>query len=104
LMCGGNNHKLHDLCVGVDVWKQQLISLFFFLWLCQCFKLFAMYGCVDMGKNQQRLCEWYDPKRRATWLRFMEWFFIYVILYIKKWIFMFLFNFIKIKYHFTILI
>jgi hypothetical protein len=50
LMCGANNHKLHDLCACVDVWKQQLISLLFSLWLCQCFKLFALYGCVDMGK------------------------------------------------------
>jgi len=29
------------------------MCLLFFLWLCQCFKLFVLYGCVDMGKNQQ---------------------------------------------------
>jgi len=37
----------------LDVWRQQITNLLFFLWLCQCLKLLC--GCVDMGKNQQNV-------------------------------------------------
>jgi hypothetical protein len=64
LMCGDNNHKLHDLCACVDVWKQQINKSFCFS--CGYVNVLSFLFCMVVsiwGKNQQR---WNDCVKDMT--------------------------------------